>query len=317
MSPDEGHGTKATVAALAANTGIAIAKFVAFAFTGSASMLAEGIHSIADTCNQALLLFGVRRSKREATEQHPFGYGRERYFWSFMVAVVLFTVGSVFSIVEGLDKLRHPHEIESLRWAIGVLGVAIVLESFSLRTAVHEANAVRATRPDGSRVGWWTFIRRAKAPELPVLLLEDLGALVGLAFALIGITFAAVTYEPRYDAVGSLAIGVLLGVIAIVLAIELRSLLIGEGASEADLKAIEEAIANEEHVEDVFHVRTLHIGPDDLMVAAKVRLRADLHFPEVADAINRIEERVRERVPAAKTIYIEPDVEGSKLWSKD
>jgi cation diffusion facilitator family transporter len=310
-------GTKATVAALAANSGIATAKFVAFAFTGSASMLAEGIHSVADTSNQALLLFGVRRSKREATELHPFGYGRERYFWSFMVAVVLFTVGSVFSIVEGYDKLRHPHEVESLRWAIGVLSVAIVLEALSFRTAIHEANAVRDVRPDGSRIGWWTFIRRAKAPELPVLLLEDLGALVGLAFALSGVTLAVVTHEPRFDAVGSLAIGVLLGVIAIVLAIELRSLLIGEGASATDLEAIEHAIASEEHVEDVFHVRTMHIGPDDLMVAAKVRLRADLHFPEVAEAINRIEAKVRERVPEAKTIYIEPDVEGSKLWSTD
>jgi cation diffusion facilitator family transporter len=310
-------GTKATVAALAANTGIATAKFVAFAFTGSASMLAEGIHSVADTSNQALLLFGVRRSKRAATEEHPFGYGRERYFWSFMVAVVLFTVGSVFSIVEGYDKLRHPHEIESLRWAIGVLSVAVVLESFSLRTAVHEANAIRPAGADGRRIGWWTFIRRAKAPELPVLLLEDLGALIGLVFALTGITLAAITDEARFDAVGSLAIGVLLGVIAIVLAIELRSLLIGEGASEADLKTIEDAIASEEHVEDVFHVRTLHIGPDDLMVAAKVRLRADLHFSEVAEAINRIEARVRERVPAAKTIYIEPDVKGSNLWAED
>ena len=309
-----GSGTKATVAALAANTGIATAKFVAFAFTGSASMLAEGIHSVADTSNQALLLFGVRRSKRLATEEHPFGYGRERYFWSFMVAVVLFTVGSVFSIIEGYEKLRHPHEVESLAWAIGVLSVAIVLESFSMRTAVHEANAVRPVGADGERIGWWTFIRRSKAPELPVLLLEDLGALVGLVFALTGVTLARLTHEPRFDAVGSLAIGVLLGVIAIVLAIELRSLLIGEGASEADLHAISSAVGAEADVEDVIHVRTLHIGPDDLMVTAKVRMRAELHFPEVVDAINRIEARVRERVPAAKTIYIEPDVEGSRLW---
>ena len=310
-------GTKATVAALAANTGIATAKFVAFAFTGSASMLAEGIHSVADTSNQALLLFGVRRSKREATQQHPFGYGRERYFWSFMVAVVLFTIGCVFSIVEGYDKVRHPHEVESMVWAIGVLGVAVVLEALSFRTAIHEANAVRGIGPGGAKVGWWTFIRRAKAPELPVLLLEDLGALVGLVFALTGVTLAAVTHEPRFDAVGSLAIGALLGVIAIVLAIELRSLLIGEGASDADLKAIESAMGASNDVEEVIHVRTLHIGPDDLLVAAKVRLRPELHFPEVVDVINRIEVRVRERVPAAKQIYIEPDVEGSRLWSSE
>jgi cation diffusion facilitator family transporter len=312
-----GHGTKATIAALVANSGIATAKFVAFAFTGSASMLAEGIHSVADTSNQALLLFGVRRSTREATERHPFGYGRERYFWSFMVAVVLFTVGSVFSIVEGYDKLRHPHEIESLTWAIGVLGVAIVLEAFSMRTAVHEANAIRPVGSDGKRIGWWTFIRRSKAPELPVLLLEDLGALVGLVFALTGVTLAATTHEPRFDALGSLAIGVLLGVIAIILAIELRSLLIGEGAAEPDLRAIDAAVGAEDAVEEVIHVRTLHIGPDDLMVTAKVRMRPEMHFSEVCEAINRIEANIRERVPTAKTIYIEPAVQGSRLWSQE
>jgi cation diffusion facilitator family transporter len=299
-------GTKATIAALAANTGIATAKFVAFAFTGSASMLAEGIHSLADTSNQALLLFGVRRSHHEATALHPFGFGRERYFWSFMVAVILFTVGSVFSIVEGVEKFRHPHEIGSIAWAIGVLAVAVVLESFSLRTAVHEANTVKGNE------SWWKFIRHAKAPELPVLLLEDLGALVGLVFALTGITLAAVTGEARFDAVGSLAIGLLLGAIAVVLAIELRSLLIGESASGADIAAIQEAISVEGDLEELIHVRTQHIGPDELLVAAKVRLRPELHFPEVVESINRIEQRIRERVPTATTIYIEPDVAGSR-----
>jgi cation diffusion facilitator family transporter len=302
-------GTKATIAALAANTGISTAKFVAFAFTGSASMLAEGIHSVADTSNQALLLVGVRRSRREPTPQHPFGYGRERYFWAFMVSVVLFTVGCVFSMYEGVEKIRHPHEVGSLTWAFAVLGVSIVLEALSFRTAVHEARQVRAPGE-----GWWTFIRHAKAPELPVLLLEDLGALVGLVFALGGVTLAEVTLDPRFDALGSLAIGVLLGAIAAILAVELRSLLIGESASPADIRAIEETLRSGDGVVDVLHVRTAHIGPDDVLVAAKVRFRDDLHFGEIADAINAIEARVRGRIPAAKNIYIEPDTEPTRHW---
>ena len=292
------------MAALAANLGIATAKFVAFFFTASASMLAEGIHSVADSANQALLLLGVRRSRREPTELYPFGFGRERYFWAFIVAVVLFTVGSVFSIVEGVSKLRHPHEVTSLAWAIGVLAVAVVLESVSLRTAVSEANHVRKS-------GWWSFIRHSKQPELPVLLLEDLGALLGLVIALAGVTLAALTHEPRFDALGSLAIGVLLGVIAITLAVELRGLLIGEAASPSDTEKIREAIGSDDSLQELLHVRTVHIGPDDILVAAKVRLPDHLHFPEVVDAINRMEARIRERVPAARRIYIEPDVRGS------
>jgi cation diffusion facilitator family transporter len=302
-------GTKATIAALFANAGIAIAKFVAFAFTASASMLAEGIHSVADTSNQALLLFGMRRARRLPSETHPFGYGRERYFWSFIVAVVLFTLGGVFSFVEGLEKLRHPHEISSLNWAIGVLVVAIVLESFSLRTAVKEANHIRTT-------GWWSFIRHSKVPELPVVLLEDLGALLGLVFALAGVSAAAVTHDPRFDAIGSLVIGVLLAVIAVVLALELRSLLIGESASAKDLEKIHAAIAADPDLEQILHIRTQHIGPDELLVGAKVRLRADLAFPEVVSVLNRIESSVRGSVSSAKTIYIEPDVATTYPWKQ-
>ncbi len=303
-------GTKATVAALIANAGISVAKFVAFVFTGSASMLAESIHSVADTSNQALLLFGMRRARRTPTAAHPFGYGRERYFWSFIVAVVLFTLGGVFSVYEGVNKLQHPHEISSFAWAIGVLSVAVVLEAFSLRTAVHEANTVRTT-------GWWSFIRHSKTPELPVVLLEDLGALFGLIFALTGVSLSAITGEPRFDALGSLVIGILLGVIAYVLASELRSLLIGESASPADIEKIERAIAGEETLEELIHFRTQHIGPDELLVGVKIRLKAALNTAEVVDAINRIEQRVRDAVPSATTIYVEPDVVGSKSgWSE-
>jgi len=308
------EGQKATVAALAANIGIATAKLVAFVFTSSASMLAEAIHSVADTSNQALLLVGRRRARREPTEQHPFGFGRERYFWAFMVAVVLFTIGCVFSMYEGVEKLRHPHEVGSLVWAFAVLGVSIVLEAFSFRTAIHEANEHRGTDDHGVRIGWWTFIRLAKAPELPVLLLEDLGALVGLVFALTGVVLAEVTKNARFDAIGSLAIGVLLGAIATVLSIELRSLLIGEAASPAIVRTIEQLMREEEGVSDVLHIRTVHIGPDDILVAAKVRFRDDMHFTELAALINRIEARVRGRVPTAKNIYVEPDTEGVRHW---
>jgi cation diffusion facilitator family transporter len=295
-------GTKATIAALVANGCIAVAKFVAFTFTGSASMLAEGIHSVADTSNQALLLLGMRRAKREATPMHPFGFGRERYFWSFIVAMVLFTLGGVFSIYEGVEKLRHPHEIESLGWAIGVLGVAIVLEIFSFRTAIKEANTVRGD------AGWWEFIRRSKSPELPVVLLEDLGALFGLIFALTGVTLAATTHEPRFDAIGSLAIGVLLVVIAYILASECRSLLLGESASDKDLAAIEHAIRSDPHVAEILHVRTQHIGPSELLVGVKVRTEPGLGMGDVAAMINRIEGRIRTEVEATTRIYIEPDI---------
>lgn len=300
MAGTEG-GTKATLAALVANSAIAAAKFVAFVFTGSASMLAEGIHSVADTSNQALLLLGIRRSRRPATPEHPFGYGRERYFWSFIVAVVLFTLGGVFSFYEGVEKLRHPHEITSLVWAIGVLSVAIAIECVSFGIAIREANKVRTGT-------WRSFIRHAKVPELPVVLLEDAGALLGLVFALTGVTASAVTGEPRFDAVGSLAIGVLLGAIAIVLAIELRSLLIGEAASASDLKAIEDVVTGHDAVAGLIHMRTQHIGPEELLVGVKVQFRPGVSTAELPATINVIEERIRARVPAARMVYIEPDV---------
>jgi cation diffusion facilitator family transporter len=298
----EGTGHGATVAALAANTGIALAKFVAFVFTGSASMLAEGIHSVADTSNQALLLLGVRRSKRTPTTSHPFGYGRERYFWAFVVAVVLFTVGGVASIIEGIEKLRTPHELSSVPWAFGVLGVSIVLESLSFRVAIREANQTRTT-------GWWRYIREAKTPEIVVLILEDAGALFGLVFALAGVTIAEITHNARFDAAGSLVIGLLLCTIAVLLAVELRSLLIGEAATPADVRAIEDAIRDAPELRELLQVRTVHIGPDQLLVGSKVRLRPDLRFEEIASVIDAMEARIRAKVPAARFVYIEPDCE--------
>ncbi|MDP8937140.1 MAG: cation diffusion facilitator family transporter [Actinomycetota bacterium] len=293
---------KAIIAAFFANLGIAIAKFVGFALTGAASMLAEAVHSVADSTNQGLLLLGGKRARKAATTEHPFGYGRERYFWSFVVALVIFTLGSLFALYEGVEKLRHPHELESATVAIVILLFGIALETFSLRTAVKESQHAKG---DAS---WWHFIRHAKVPELPVVLLEDIGAMIGLVLALVGVTTAEVTGNPRWDAVGSVGIGVLLGVIAITLVIEMKSLLIGESASPEMTGRIRGAIEGDDAVRRVIHMRTQHLGPDELLVAAKLELGGDLDFAQVAGAINRVENSVRATVPEARVIYLEPGV---------
>lgn len=296
------HGSKRAIfAAAAANLGIAVAKFVAFLITGATSMLAESIHSVADTGNQGLLFLGIRRSAKPATETHPFGYGSERYFWAFVVALVLFSLGAMFSIYEGVQKLIHPHEVESLGVAIAVLVVSMVLEAFSLRTAVKESNAARG---DAS---WWGFIRRSRSPELPVVLLEDIGALTGLLFALVGVTLAAVTGNSLYDALGTIAIGVLLGAIAIILVIEMKSLLMGESATRAVQRRIAAAITDGTEVHRIIHMRTRHLGPDELLVAAKLDF-AIADVPTLAHAIDAVEQRIRAEVPVATVIYIEPDL---------
>jgi cation diffusion facilitator family transporter len=297
-----GHGTKAVVAALLANLGIAIAKFVGFAITGAGSMLAEAIHSVADSGNQALLLFGGRRARRQASETHPFGYGRERYFWAFMVAMVLFSLGGAFAIYEGIEKIRHPHAIESTEVALGILGVAILLEALSFHTAVKEA---RPLKGDSS---WWQFVRRSKNPELPVVLLEDLGAQVGLVIAFVAVLASEITGDTMYDAYGTLSIGVLLTLVAIVLAVEMKSLLIGESADPKVIETIRSAVTVEPAVNRLIHLRTQHIGPDELLVGMKVEFIAGLDFVEIADTVNRLEATVRRGVPAARMIYIEPDV---------
>ncbi|KAB2351518.1 cation diffusion facilitator family transporter [Actinomadura rudentiformis] len=298
-------GTKAIVAALVANLGIATAKFVAFAFTGSSSMLAEGIHSVADSGNQGLLLLGGKRAKRARTPQHPFGYGRERYFYAFVVAVVLFTIGAVFSLYEGYHKIDHAlhnkdETMSAPGWAFGVLIVAIIMESFSFRTAIQESNAVRGER------GWWDFIRRSKAPELPVILLEDLGALVGLILALLGVTMAVLTGNLVWDGVGTIAIGVLLATIAIILAIETKSLLIGEGADPEAEEQIVKALESVEEVEHVIHIRTQYVGPEELLIAAKIAVQHDDTAAEVARGIDAAEAKIRAQFPEARLIYLEP-----------
>ena len=295
-------GTKAVIAALLANSGIAVTKFAAAAISGSASMLAEGVHSVADAGNQVLLLVGGRRAKKEATETHPFGYGRERYIFAFVVAIILFSVGGMFSLYEGIHKLEA-HEELNLPWIpLLVLSVAIVLESFSLRTAVIEANKARG---DQSMV---SFIRHAKQPELPVILLEDIAALIGLVFAFAGVGLSLLTGNVIWDAIGTIAIGVLLVVVAVVLGIETKSLLVGEGASRADADRIRAAFAAHPKVEAVIHMKTLYLGPDELMVAAKIAVAKTTKAAEIAKTINEVENAVREAVPVARVIYIEPDI---------
>ncbi len=297
------HGSRrAIVAAFLANLGIAVAKLIAYVATGAASMLAESIHSLADTGNQALLLLGSKRGQRAPTAEHPFGYGRERYFWAFVVALVLFSLGSVFAIVEGVHKLQHPEPLESPQWAIGTLVVAVLLEGYSFRTAIREA------RHSKGKETWWGFVKTAKSPELPVVLLEDLGALFGLVFALVGVSLAVITGEPRYDALGSVVIGALLGVIAVILAIEMKSLLVGEAASAAQQLSIREGFEGAKHVRRLIHMRTMHLGPEELLVAAKLEFEPSLSLRELADAIDAAESSVRDRVPSARLIFVEPDV---------
>jgi cation diffusion facilitator family transporter len=297
-----GQGNRAIFAAFFANLGIAVAKFIGFLVTRSSSMLAESIHSVADTGNQALLFLGGHRAGRQATPSHPFGFGRERYFWSFIVALVLFTGGSVFAIFEGIEKLLHPHELESAGWAIGILLFAMVLEGYSFRTAIVES------RPLKGDASWWGFIRQAKLPELPVVLLEDAGALVGLVIALTAVSISAATDEAAWDAAGTLLIGLLLGAIAMVLAVEMKSLLIGEAASAGDQRAIEDAIVGSPLVNTLIHLRTQHFGPDELLVGAKVEFAGSLIAADLAKAIDAVEAAIRAAVPRATVIYLEPDL---------
>lgn len=297
-----GGGAKAIVAALGANAGIAVAKFVGFFVTGSSSMIAEAVHSVADTTNQGLLLLGRKTSQRTATREHPFGFGRDRYFYSFIVALLLFTLGAAFALYEGIHKIMHPEEINSVLVAVGILGVAICLETYSFLTAVSESKKIKG------EVGWWGFIRQSKTPELPIVLLEDTGALCGLVFALLGVGLSALTGNPVWDGIGTVMIGLLLGVIATILIIEMKSLLIGEGSGERELQAITDALTQDE-VERVIHIRTEYLSPEELLVAAKLALTPGMTTAQIANAIDAAESRVRTTVPIARLIYLEPDLD--------
>ena len=294
--------TKAILAALGANVGIAITKFFAAAVSGSASMFAEGIHSVADSGNQVLLIIGGKRAKRQATATHPFGYGRSRYIYAFMVSIVLFSVGGLFSILEGWEKLNHPHELEQAWLPLTVLGVAIGLESFSLYTALKAAKEERGT------ASLYQFIRHAKSPELPVVLLEDMAALLGLVLAFGGVGLTVLTGDPIWDAIGTLAIGVLLVLVAVILGAETSSLLVGEGATADDTEKIESALGSTRGVNSIIHMKTLYLGPEELMVAAKIAVDVDITGKDIAAIIDDAEARIRAEVPTARVIYLEPDI---------
>jgi cation diffusion facilitator family transporter len=297
-------GTRAVLAALVANLGIAVTKFIAYALTGSSSMLAEGIHSVADSGNQVLLLVGGKRATRSATPQHPFGYGRERYIYAFIVSIVLFSVGGLFALYEGWHKVRHPEAIDSWQWVpIVVLGIGVVLESMSFRTAIGEANQTRGT------AGWIEYIRHARAPELPIVLLEDFAALIGLVLALAGVGLTLITGNGVFDGLGTLAIGLLLVLIAVVLAVETKSLLLGESATDEQVDAIHAALSGTAGVDSVIHMRTMHLGPEELLVGAKIAVAPDATAAQVAVAIDAAEANIREAVPIARVIYLEPDIE--------
>lgn len=296
-------GMKAVIAALLANLGIAVSKFIAFAFTGSSSMLSEAIHSVADSGNQVLLLVGNKRSKKAPDAQHQFGYGRRRYVYGFIVSIVLFLVGGLFSLYEGFHKFQHPEDLSDAWIAFLVLGIAIVLEGFSFRTAVREANRARGKR------SLFRFLRDARQPELPVILLEDLGALVGLVFALFGVSMAVVTGDGRWDGLGAMAVGTLLVVIAIFLAFEMAAMLVGESALPEEDAAIRAALASSPLVDRVIHVRTLHVGPDELLVGAKIAISKSDTGAEIAAGIDDAEARLRAAVPSAVYVFLEPDLD--------
>jgi len=293
---------KAVIAALAANLGIAIAKFAAFFITGSASMLAEAIHSVADTGNEVLLLIGGGRSRRARTAEHPFGFGRERYFYGFVVAVMLFTIGAAFSLYDGIHKIISPGQLDSPLVAYVVLALSAVLEGFSLRTGIRESNLVRGER------NWRQFIHLTKIPELPVVLLEDTAALLGLFFAFLGILLSQLTGHDQWDGVGSVCIGLLLACAAFIVGLETKSLLIGESASEEVTARIVVAVESGPEQYRLIHLRTSHIGPESLLVAGKIGVAAELTAANLAAGIDATEQRIREAVPIAETIYLEPDI---------
>ena len=294
-------GTKTIVTALVANFTIAVAKFFGFFITSSSAMLAEAVHSVADTSNQALLLLGKKRSEKLPSEMRQFGFGRERFFWAFVVSLVLFSLGSMYAIYEGIEKIRHPHEIDSLWWALAILLFAMFMEGYAFRTAVTESRHYKGNH------SWKSFIRRSRIPELPVVLLEDFGALMGLVFAFICVLIADTTGNAVWDGIGTLSIGILLGLIAVVLAIETKSLLIGEGALPEQTKKIEDAITGSDHVVRLIEMRTEYLGPETLLIAAKIEFKDNFSSSGISDAVDAVEERIRSVEPLAKIIYLEPD----------
>ncbi|WP_156687651.1 cation diffusion facilitator family transporter [Mycobacterium sp. Marseille-P9652] len=294
--------TKSVLVAFGADAGIAVAKLVGFLVTGSAAMLAEVLHSVADSMNELLLMFGKRQAHRRPDALHQFGYGRSRYFYSFVVALLVFALGSVVALYEGCRKLRNPEPLTSPQIAIAILGVAALLEGYSLHTVRKQSKRLKGSD------SWWQFIRNSRVPEPPVVLLEDSAALIGLALAFAGVGLTAVTGDPIWDAIGTLAIGVLLGGIALVLIVETHSLLIGEGATANQCKVIRSVLQREEHVDAVTDLRTQYLAPDQLVVAARVVCGPEPEFAVAAAVIRDAETRIRQAVPSVRAVYIQPEI---------
>jgi cation diffusion facilitator family transporter len=300
---DHPDSARAIVAALAANVGIAAAKFAGFLITGSTAMMAESVHSVADIANQGLLLLGQNFARKRADTLHSFGYGRSRYFWSFVVALMIFMLGAVFALYEGGYKVAHPEPLTSPVVALAILIVAAGLESYSFYTARTESRSLKGSK------SWWRFIRDSRNPELPVVLLEDTADLIGLALAIAGVGLTVLTGSSVWDGVATLAIGVLLGAVAVFLMVEMHSLLIGESATASETEDIREALESTEYVDRLIHLRTQYLGPDELLVAAKVSVALGVDLATVASAIDAAEVKIRTAVPAARIIYIEPDID--------
>src|SRR5215213_7543797 len=294
---------KSVYAALAANTAIAIAKFVAAVISGSTSMLAEAFHSVADTGNQALLLLGIKRAARPADETHPFGHGKARFFWGLLVAVSLFTVGGGFSIWQGVHGLASgDHELPSATIALIVIGVAICFEGYAWRTAWRQLDATRRGR------GVVSALRHSKDPEVLTVLAEDTAAISGLLVAAAGISLAELTGEPAFDAAGSVIIGLILLAVAFLLGRENAALLLGEAVDPLVRQRIEREIRGVEGVSGLIELLTMHLGPDEFLVVADVRFHDDLDTEDIARTIDRVEEAIREAEPGAVRIYVEPEI---------
>lgn len=317
---DAHSGKGAIIAAASANLGIAATKFGAWVLTGSSSMLAESVHSAADTGNQVLLLWGRRRSEQAPDADHPFGYGQARFLYAFLVSIVLFSMGGLFALYEAWHKFSHPEAIESWHWVpVAVLVVGILLESFSLRTALKEARAARehlsavsasahSLQPNAPRlISLREYIRTSRAPEIPVVLLEDIAALTGLVIALFGVSMTLLTEDGRWDAIGSGAIGVLLIIVAGFLARETASMLLGESMAPGDEQVLRRALS--EAGADLIHLKTLHLGPDEVLVAAKAAFPVVNTVSELAAQIDRAEAAARAALPHVKLqMYLETDL---------
>lgn len=297
------HGAdsvKSILFALGANFSIAIAKFIAAALTASGAMLAEAIHSLADTGNQLLLLLGLKRAKRPPTPDYPLGFGKAIYFWSFLVALILFSIGGLFSVYEGVHKLQHPEPVKSPWIAIGVLVFAIAAEAVSMWGCLREVNKVRAGR------SLWRWFRESRQSELLVIFGEDLAALLGLVFALVAVSLTMLSGNPVYDAVGTVGIGVLLIVIAVLIGVEVKSLLIGQGVEPLTDREMREFLSARQEVAELLNLLTMQLG-DRVMVALKARMAPAASADAMIDAINLVEADFRRQFPQVMWLFFEPD----------